>query len=177
MILFDNICDGIDSFCSVFGKELIIENKKGTHLLLPAYNLGFYDNSINNEGITKSIKKCYLLFKNILEFNIHLDLYDSLLPDKDGKIQLSDIEKTYIFKYEDKFNDKTDLEILKIEGMCMRHKSFSYATFSTKAEALNIIVLDYTLSDYINDNSFKYDAEIKRFLYGEIVEKRIFEFI
>jgi len=178
MTLFDNISsDGIDTFCSVFGKELIVENKKETHLLLPAYNLGFYDNSINKESFTKSIKKCYLLFKNIKEFNIHLNLYDSLLPNKNGKIELSNVEKIYKFKYEDKPYNKSDLEIIIIEGMCLRHKSFSYATFTTKSESLNIIVTDYILSDYANDNPFKYDAEIKRFLFGEVIDRSIFELI
>ena len=56
MRIFKNISiiDSIDSFCSTFGNELIYEKGDKTNLLLPCFNIGFYDNEINKNPITKS---------------------------------------------------------------------------------------------------------------------------
>ena len=157
--------ESIDSFCSVFGNELIFEKKDNFHLLLPCLNLGFYENPINIDVVTKAFEQCYLIFEIISKVHIELHLYNSVSPNKKNEIDISGSVLKYVTDIEKKLC-KTNNEYL-LEGICFRNNSFSYATLKIYSESLNIIVgnnycklIEYTC---ISDN-YKTDEKIIDFL-------------
>lgn len=67
MRVFNNISiiHSADFFCSTIGNELIYEQGRKTNILLPCFNIVFYENEINPSPITKSIDVCYFLFEDV----------------------------------------------------------------------------------------------------------------
>lgn len=171
-IFLDISIDGIDTFCSVLGKELVFEHKNKSNILLPCFNMGFYENAINPDINTKAIDKCYLLFKSILEFNAELDLYESLYPGTKGLIELAGNKINYKIQFglsEEKVNNYT------LEGSCFRNNSFSYGTYTFLAGTLNVVLIDSYLNEYKNNNSFKSNKAIQAFLLNKDIDDSFFE--
>lgn len=167
-----SIEESVDSFCAVFGNDLVFENNLQTHLLLPAFNIGFYENSINPDSITKAVDYSYFLFENISSYEAYFNEYDGLFPNKDGHISFK--SNNSVYKYV--FNTEQGIEF-ELEGLCFRYNSYSYANFKIRARSLNIIIVNdlYALSEYDYNETFKIDTKIQDFLLNKGISQSFIE--
>lgn len=178
MRIFKNISiiDSIDSFCSTFGNELIYEKGDKTNLLLPCFNIGFYDNEINKNPITKCVDICYFLFEDIVNCEIELNIYEGNDTNKKGLINI-DANR---FKYRFNFDGNIKTSDFELEGVCLRYNSFSYGSYRIKANILKVIFLDETkfLEVYTSNETYKDDSFYQSFLLNQnkqLIDKTIKE--
>jgi len=179
MRIFKNISiiDSIDSFCSTFGNELIYEKGDKTNLLLPCFNIGFYDNEINKNPITKCVDICYFLFEDIMNFEIELNIYEGIDPNKIGVININENRFKYRFNFDEGNIKTSDFEF---EGLCFRYNSFSYGSYKIKANILKVILLDETkfLEVYTSNEAYKNNSFYQSFLLNQnkqLIDKTIKE--
>lgn len=156
--------ENIDTFCAVLGNELVIEEGIISTIIIPCFNIGFYENEINPESVTKAIDKCYLLFKLATRLDIELSLYDNAFPSKNGLIELTGNRIKYSLNLNVEKGTKNSDYFL--EGLCFRNNSFSYANYKIQANSLRVIIPDSSkvVEIYTIDKRYKNDNEIKDFL-------------
>ena len=161
---------GIDTFCSVLGKELIFESKSQPWLIIPCHNLGVYSNVINPEEKTKSLNRAYFVFRNVDRFKVDIFLYIGI-----DDLHLSGEKISYEVSFKGDNNINAGCQI---EGVCVRDNSYSYVTYDMKSEHYLIIVPpeaeisdDY---DFLND--FK-NIDIHDFLLGKAVDAAFFNLL
>jgi hypothetical protein len=168
MKVFNNvsIVDSIDSFCSTIGNELAYEKEGKTNILLPCFNIGFYENDINPSSITKAIDICYFLFENVSKCEIDLSTYKSLFPDEGGVIGFDGNEFKYRFDFGTQSEDATAYELA---GVCFRVNSFSYGKYKIYGKSMRVILLDESdfLEEYNSNDSFKDNFVYHSFLRNE----------
>lgn len=171
MKVFDNvsIIDSVDSFCSTIGNELVYEKYGKTNVLVPCFNIGFYENEINPSPITKAIDVCYFLFENVSKLEIDLSTYKSLFPDESGVIDFDGKNFKYHFEFGVQSEDKT---LYEIGGVCFRVNSFAYGNFKIYGKSMRVILLNESnfLEDYNSNNSYKSNAVYSSFLHNDIKE-------
>jgi len=167
-----SITDSIDSFCSTLGNELIYEKEKHTNLLLPCFNIGFYECKINISSVTKWADLCYLLFEDVWHYKIELSTYESMFPNKDAVINHNGNQFKYNINLK---NENIEAISFEIEGVCYRHNSFSYGSYRIAAKSFKVILLDETnlLNNYTSNNDYKKDKYIQSFLLNNNNEKLI----
>lgn len=161
-----SILDSVDTFCSTLGNELIYEKNGKTNIIIPCFNVGFYDNKINPNPITKAIDICYFLFEAVSKFEIDLSTYDSLFPKNNGLIDFDGKNFKYDFNFCLKENDTQEFEI---GGVCYRINSFSYGNYKVYAKSMNIILLNESefLENYTSNDNFKSNVNYRNFLLNK----------
>lgn len=170
MKIYKNInTDNLDTFYSTLGNELVFENDKGTFCLLPAYNVGFYENKINPAEITVAYNKVYFLFYDIFSLELDLSLYkDNLGSEFSGKKISSKLSY---------FDNFLTMNKYYLEGVCHRHNSFSYGSYIIYAENMDVVFLDN--SDVLNlhylNDKYKISEELQNFLLNRDIDISIFK--
>jgi hypothetical protein len=169
MKVFKNISiiDSVDLFCSTIGDELVYEKNGKTNLLIPIFNVGFYENQINQSSITKTIDVCYFLFESVKSFEANLSTYESLLPTEKDVIDFDGNKYIYSSNFgEQATEDVTEYEI---EGTCFRINSFSYGSYKIHAENLAVILIDESkFSEVYSSNvDYKSNSCYKDFLLNQ----------
>lgn len=168
MKVFENISilDSVDNFCSTIGNELIYEKKGKTNILVPCFNVGFYENEINTQPITKAVDICYFLFEAVSKFEIDFSTYDSLFPKKNGLIDFDGKKFKYDFNFGAKENNTQEYQI---EGVCYRTNSFSYGNYKLFAKSMRVILLKGSkfLEVYTSNYAYKEDFYYRSFLLNQ----------
>ena len=165
MKIFNNISiiDSVDSSCSTLGNEFIYEKGNKTNLILPCFNIGFYENAINNESITKAVDICYFLFESISKCEIQLSKYENIHPNDKRTIDLDGNKFYYEYNFEKSF---IDVNSFYIEGTCLRGNSFSYGSYRIFAESTKVILTEESkISDiYTTNDDYKSNFYYHSFL-------------
>ena len=168
MKVFENISiqDSVDNFCSTIGNELIYEKEGKTNILVPCFNIGFYENEINRKPITKAVDICYFLFEAVSKFEIDFSTYDSLFPKDDGLIDFDGKKFRYDFNFDAKGSNIQEYEI---EGVCYRINSFSYGNYKLFAKSMRVILLEGSkfLEVYTSNDAYKEDFFYRSFLLNQ----------
>jgi len=171
MRIFKNISiiNSVDLFCSTIGNEFIFEKGNVTNLLLPCFNIGFYENEINQSEITKAIDRCYFLFENVVKCKVELSTYESILPGQNGTIDFDGGKFDYNFDFGKNIKDST---IHELSGVCYRYNSFSYGSYTIASKDLSVILLNESkfLNEYTSNESYKTDTSIQIFLSRQVSE-------
>jgi hypothetical protein len=170
MKIFNNISiiDSVDSCCSVKGNELIYEKEDKTNILIPCFNVGFYENEINQSSITKAIDICYFLFEDVSKFEIGISTYGNLFPSSKGLIDFDGNN----FRYSFIFGRQEGVKEYEIGGVCLRINSFSYGNYKVFAKSMRVILLEETkfLNEYTSNDSYKTDASLQAFLLNQDIK-------
>lgn len=158
--IYKNInADNIDTFCSILGKEVLFEYKGKSYLMIPCFNVGFYENVVNPEKITKSVDYSLFLFEDIFKVNISLGIY------KDQKhTEFFDKRICYDVIYKD-ITEKEHRNFY-LEGFCHRGTSNSYASYKIFSESVHLIIMNNKeLKEYKSGiEEFDSNESIKDFL-------------